>query len=286
MSFWAYMIQCGDRTFYVGHTNDLEKRWGEHQTGAFGGYTSTRHPLHLVWPEEFGTRAEAVEAEHRIKGWSRAKKLALIRGDWNLVSELARSKREGRASTSSAQTVFGGGTNLLFLHPHLAQLPSASFSLEASLRLIPDHLSCRFRLTGDLSLVRVPRRAPAVRRDNLWQHTCLEAFLETPSGYLEFNLSPSTEWAAYAFTGFREGMRALDMAAPVIRTKQGRHALELTAELPLPPDLHPTRLGLSAVIEEVSGHKSYWALRHPPGETPDFHHPDCFALELPSPRGA
>jgi putative endonuclease len=105
MSFWTYMLHCADRSFYVGHTDDLEHRMAQHQSGAMRGYTSTRLPLTLVWVSEFPTRYEALQAERQIKGWSRAKKLALIRGDWTLISALARHTEEKeRASTSSART--------------------------------------------------------------------------------------------------------------------------------------------------------------------------------------
>ena len=105
MGFWAYMLHCADRSFYVGHTDDLDARIGAHQSGLIPGYTSKRLPVTLVWSDEFPSRYEALEAERRIKGWSRAKKLALIRGDWSLISDLARnSKEKERASTGSART--------------------------------------------------------------------------------------------------------------------------------------------------------------------------------------
>ncbi|WP_254447476.1 GIY-YIG nuclease family protein [Sphingomonas sp. ID1715] len=278
MSFWTYMIQCGDRTLYVGHTNNLDQRWAEHQHRTFKGYTASRHPLHLVWSQEFGTRDEALEAERQIKGWGRAKKLALIRGDWALISALGRSLRqeEGRASTSSAQTDLGTA----FLHPHSALLPSQPFSIEARLALGKNKARVGFTLSGAVDLLLVPTRSPAARRDNLWQHTCFELFARTWTGYIEYNLSLSTEWAAYAFSGYRENMSQLAVEPPGIRVERSAHRLQLTAELDLPAEA--TDIGLSAVIEELDGTKSYWALRHPPGERPDFHHPDCFALELPS----
>jgi putative endonuclease len=106
MSFWAYMLHCADRSFYVGHTDDLEARIAAPQSGLIRGYTSTRLPVILVWSDEFPSRYEALQAERQIKGWSRAKKLALIRGDWPLISALARNSNEKeRASTSSARTV-------------------------------------------------------------------------------------------------------------------------------------------------------------------------------------
>ena len=105
MSFWAYMLHCADRSFYVGHTEDLEARVAAHQSGLLPGYTATRRPVTPVWSQDFATRYEALQAERQIKGWSRAKKLALIRGDWDRISSLARNSEENeRASTGSART--------------------------------------------------------------------------------------------------------------------------------------------------------------------------------------
>ena len=100
MPFWAYMLHCSDRSFYVGHTDDLDARIGAHQSGLIPGYTSTRLPVTLVWSDEFPSRYEALSAERQIKGWSRTKKLALIRGDWARIRELARKpEQKERAST-------------------------------------------------------------------------------------------------------------------------------------------------------------------------------------------
>ena len=90
MSFWAYMLRCADGSYYVGHTEDLEARVGAHQSGVIPGYTQKRRPLALVWGQEFGERDEAFRAERQIKGWSRAKKEALIRGDWDGLQLLSR----------------------------------------------------------------------------------------------------------------------------------------------------------------------------------------------------
>ncbi|MCI4589303.1 GIY-YIG nuclease family protein [Sphingobium sp. BYY-5] len=94
MAFWTYMLHCADRSFYVGHTDNLEQRIGQHDQGGIPGYTQTRLPIKLVWSQSFDMRMEALEAERQIKGWSRAKKLALIREDWTLISSLARSHKE------------------------------------------------------------------------------------------------------------------------------------------------------------------------------------------------
>ena len=92
MPFYTYMLHCSDRSFYTGHTDDLQTRIAQHEAGAVPGHTQNRRPVKLVWSQEFGTRMEALEAERQIKGWSRAKKLALIREDWRLISTLARPK--------------------------------------------------------------------------------------------------------------------------------------------------------------------------------------------------
>jgi predicted GIY-YIG superfamily endonuclease len=96
MSFWVYILRCADGSYYTGHTDDLEKRLAEHHAGQFTGYTATRRPMTLLFSEEFSTREEALASERRIKGWSRKKKEAMIRGDWTEVSRLARGKRLDR----------------------------------------------------------------------------------------------------------------------------------------------------------------------------------------------
>ena len=93
MTFWAYMLHCNGGAFYVGHTDDLERRIAEHESGSQPGFTRDKLPVARVWSETFATRIEALEVERRIKGWSRAKKMALIRGDWQLVSKLSASKK-------------------------------------------------------------------------------------------------------------------------------------------------------------------------------------------------
>lgn len=107
MTFWAYLLRCSDGSYYAGHTDNLEARFGQHQTGASGGYTYKRRPVALVWSQEFGSRIEAQEAERQIKGWTRAKKEALIAGDWVGLSELSRSHRDTERcpSTGSGRTV-------------------------------------------------------------------------------------------------------------------------------------------------------------------------------------
>jgi predicted GIY-YIG superfamily endonuclease len=99
MTFWAYMLHCRGGYFYVGHTDDLERRIAQHKMGMFPGFTADHLPVEYVWSQEFVTRDEAKTAEKQVKGWSRAKKMALIRGDWARISALAKSK--SGPSTSS-----------------------------------------------------------------------------------------------------------------------------------------------------------------------------------------
>jgi hypothetical protein len=183
----------------------------------------------------------------------------------------------------------------LKLHPHSRCDAFSAIEAEVS-RLAPRRLLVRYFMIGNTRHVRWPDLPePPERTDGLWQHTCFEAFLRPEGGeaYYEFNLVPSLHWAAYRFSGYRSGMEAVrevgpprgDAASPDDRTHFAFSAtLEMEGLVALPLD-RPWRLGLSAIIEEKSGRKSYWALAHPPG-APDFHHPDCFQLELPAARPA
>ncbi|MGK2942432.1 MAG: GIY-YIG nuclease family protein [Immundisolibacter sp.] len=92
MAFWVYILRCADASYYTGHTDNLEQRLGQHTSGAIATcYTYTRRPLQLAFSQHFATREEALTAERQIKGWSRKKKEAMMRGDWAEVSRLARS---------------------------------------------------------------------------------------------------------------------------------------------------------------------------------------------------
>jgi predicted GIY-YIG superfamily endonuclease len=90
--FFADMLRCADESYYVGHTDDLEKRVREHQEGGKCAYTVTRLPVQLVWSQEFATRPEALAAELRIKNWNRAKKQALASGDFEELRTAAKKK--------------------------------------------------------------------------------------------------------------------------------------------------------------------------------------------------
>jgi predicted GIY-YIG superfamily endonuclease len=92
MSFYVYILRCVDYSYYVGHTDNLENRIAQHESGELPGYTQNRRPVRLVFADEFQTRDEALEAERKIKGWSRAKKEALIMGNWERVRLLAKNR--------------------------------------------------------------------------------------------------------------------------------------------------------------------------------------------------
>jgi hypothetical protein len=172
------------------------------------------------------------------------------------------------------------------LMPH-PDTPVRDYRVGAKLsRFGTDVLMIEFALSGRLSEIRLPDpRIPAFE-DDLWKSTCFELFLGGAGrGYAEFNFAPSRLWAAYRFESYREGMqRATDLSPPLLfpeRTSDSRFGLTALVELGSLQIESPARLGLSAVIEEANGRKSYWALAHPPGK-PDFHHSDCFVLELPA----
>jgi hypothetical protein len=162
-------------------------------------------------------------------------------------------------------------------HPDTPCAAVAAITVEAERD--GDALRLRYRATGRMSDLLVPAPAFCERVDELWKHTCFEAFVRGDDGrYCEFNFSPSTQWAAYAFDGYRAGMRRFEMSALALDTTAGDDWLEVEAVV-TPGATGRWRVGLSAVIEGTNGVKSYWALRHPPGK-PDFHHADGFVLEF------
>ncbi len=146
-----------------------------------------------------------------------------------------------------------------------------------------DDVLIGFRIEGERGVI--PERQASDRRDGLWKTTCFELFLKEPgvARYLEFNFSPSTQWAAYEFEGYRRGMRDLALVVDPCVDFDPDRPLELSVDFDFSgmPNV-AMQVGISAVIEEEDGTMSYWALAHPPGDKPDFHHPDCFVLEFPA----
>lgn len=149
------------------------------------------------------------------------------------------------------------------------------------------NLILTYVVNGDIARLLWPSPVAGARIDELWRHTCLEAFLGAvgDDGYYEFNLAPSTQWAAYRFDRYRQGMAAAEgMGDPRIevRSTAERHTLCAVLRLADLPGLRGDatwRLALSAVIEQTDGLKSYWALAHPSGRA-DFHHADGFSHEI------
>ena len=120
------------------------------------------------------------------------------------------------------------------------------------------------------------------RADELWRTTCFEAFLRAngEDAYQEWNFAPSGQWAAYDFSAYREGATNAQVdAPPYIRMEDNLTWWALGATIAVPSG-NSWQLGLCAVLEEKNGTKSYWALAHPTGDKPDFHHSDCFAARL------
>jgi putative endonuclease len=100
-TYWVYMLLCADDSFYVGITSRIEGRLAEHDLGTDRGcYTFTRRPVSLVHCSDFREVEDAIAWEKQLKGWSRAKKRALVENDWAKISELARNYSD-RPSTSS-----------------------------------------------------------------------------------------------------------------------------------------------------------------------------------------
>jgi hypothetical protein len=173
------------------------------------------------------------------------------------------------------------------LKRHPDSLSSAATRVEVEVARREGSLVLRYFVIGKIGDLRLPSVTAPARVDQLWQHTCFEAFVRSPprAGYYEFNFAPSTQWAAYRFSSYRKEMRvATEFSAPRIEllSPSDCYALQVSLDLDglsmLPRDAG-WRLGLAALVEETNGHKSHWALAHPPGKA-DFHHPDCFAHEL------
>lgn len=180
-------------------------------------------------------------------------------------------------------------TAVLACHP---ETPSpAVYGIEARVRWRQDGtIALTYGLQGDFARLRIPPPRSPRQSEGLWRHTCFEAFLgvKGESAYLEFNFSPSREWAIYSFRGYRDRGPASDKESdPKITVRSQADTIELDAHVKLDRlgAIQPggsLRLALCAVIEDNASMLSYWALKHPPAK-PDFHHPDAFAWEIERP---
>ena len=151
-------------------------------------------------------------------------------------------------------------------------------------RTAAGRLEVLFALEGEIDRLRVPPPRPPRAAERLWESTCCEVFVapEAMASYREFNLSPSGEWAAYAFTSYRSRTPLADpLPDPRICVSRDAAVLRLSATIPV--QAGRLRIGLAAVIEDREGSLSYWALRHAQGK-PDFHHSHAFALALDEAR--
>jgi hypothetical protein len=176
--------------------------------------------------------------------------------------------------------MLSGQVHTLTLVCHPLTPCGAHCSVEARVERSGSALGLEYRVTGDIEALRMPPPSAPRRADDLWKHTCCELFVaHADPAYIEFNFSPSGEWAAYAFRDYRERIANADIV-PKVRAVRHEEGLTLEATVPLSGKV---KLGLSAVLEEKDGTLSYWALCHAPGK-PDFHHPDAFAFEIDEAR--
>ena len=176
----------------------------------------------------------------------------------------------------------------LVCHPHSRS--GVVLGILASTARTPDGvLAITYAIEGDIARMNVPLpRAPRIAH-GLWQHTCCECViaLQGNAGYHEFNFAPSGEWAAYAFTKYREGAAFEEEPLhPRIAVRRSDRRLELDATVPLErlSAAHARArllLALSAVIEDDAGDLPYWALK-PPAGRPDFHHRDSCVRQIDS----
>lgn len=163
----------------------------------------------------------------------------------------------------------------LVRHPSRSSAPAIEIAAMA-VALPTGAVSFHYRVFGDVACIRVPPAGVSARTDNLWRHTCFEAFVDfkdpgRPDRYVELNFAPSTAWGAYVFEGYRHGMRPWrGIDTPVTQCRVDSDSIVLQATVPGLSLEFDSTLGLAAVIEDVEGAVSHWALTHP-HTTPDFH---------------
>jgi hypothetical protein len=175
--------------------------------------------------------------------------------------------------------------NLLICHPDVLCPPVQRLSVD--LVVLPNKdLQLRYHLQGDLPKLTIPKPQTPAMVDGLWEHSCFEAFIATEgdNGYQEFNFSPSGQWAAYAFSAYRQPNDWYSAHAYAISVERTDDDLVLQvviprAELPLVDTSKAIRISLTAVIEAADGSCSYWALHHP-ADKPDFHDRAGFIYSL------
>lgn len=171
------------------------------------------------------------------------------------------------------------------LRPHPTCVPAPIAGIEVLIeRASPEVIRLSYRVIGVVAALNLLSSASCRRCDELWRHTCAELFVAAPghARYVEFNFSPSSEWAAYQFDDYRQSMRAAQCAPPLIEIAQRIDELQIDVCCNLPEELAQSSLlicGIAMVVEDAQGQCSYWALHHS-YERPDFHHRDSFIVEL------
>jgi hypothetical protein len=158
----------------------------------------------------------------------------------------------------------------------------AVWSIVSTTHRRADSVHLAFVVTGQITQIKLPETQEPARTDELWQHTCFEVFARSPgaNAYMEFNFSPSTQWAAYRFGAYREGMMPMELhSAPIVHVAASETRLQFDVQMDARDFPAPVELALTAVIEELSGAKSYWAIEHRANK-PDFHHEHGFVLTL------
>lgn len=173
------------------------------------------------------------------------------------------------------------------LVPHPTFRPDYVTSLIAKVSRLPaDELLINYELVGNIQQICLPPATKAVFSDGLWQHTCFELFISSAETkrYYEFNFSPSTQWAAYRFSDYRKTESWQSLSVPKITSQTKDSRLMLSVEYSLQDcddclNRESLRSGITAVIEDVRGKQSYWALKHPVAQ-PDFHHRAGFIASL------
>lgn len=146
-----------------------------------------------------------------------------------------------------------------------------------------DALVATFTLSGDLGAVAWPEPAAAERRDLLWQHTVVEAFVSAPgrTDYVEFNVSPSSAWAAYTFTEHRGGMADAMLASdPTLAVTRTAGTWTGSVRLPVPAGFGDWDVSLTAIVRDVAGQETFWATAHGAGAA-DFHARETFVVSFP-----
>ncbi len=172
----------------------------------------------------------------------------------------------------------------LLMHPNNDLNDINSFVVR--FEFIDDYLHLQYELTGEIGALKIPTAQAPYAVDGLWQHTCFEAFIAVSGEerYYEFNFSPSSAWAAYAFSTYRYPIAGTFKNAPIIKCIQTQKSLLMdvliaAVDLPMKLEDQSFQLGLTAVLERNNGELSYWALQHRDG-APDFHQRNNFILSF------